>query len=220
MTTANHRHKPHFEGEPGGSVCSGNSTNDVSAFARSLYQKFVDLFFVDLKFVIPWSDAIRVFGKGQYTERAAAVVTHTIVEVIQPEKQLDQKRKVKFKIMSLKVKAGSDYVPELYGLGSEISINGDVYSYGICLLEMMRIKRPTDDMFQKGRNLQNFARMVIPDNVIEIVDQMLLNKNEDEVGATEKNTWQNQNRASKRVFCFSFKDWSGILHGVITRTVE
>lgn len=29
------------------------------------------------------------------------------------EKQLDQKSKVKFKIMSLKVKAGIDYVPEL-----------------------------------------------------------------------------------------------------------
>ncbi|XAR56596.1 hypothetical protein NMG60_11037143 [Bertholletia excelsa] len=30
------------------------------------------------------------------------------------EKQLDQKRKVKFKIMSLKVKEGMDYVPELF----------------------------------------------------------------------------------------------------------
>ncbi|XP_059662590.1 vesicle-associated protein 4-1-like [Cornus florida] len=30
------------------------------------------------------------------------------------EKQLDQKKKVKFKIMSLKVKAGVDYVPELF----------------------------------------------------------------------------------------------------------
>uniref|UniRef100_A0A5B7A9F4 MSP domain-containing protein n=1 Tax=Davidia involucrata TaxID=16924 RepID=A0A5B7A9F4_DAVIN len=30
------------------------------------------------------------------------------------EKQLDQKSKVKFKIMSLKVKAGMDYVPELF----------------------------------------------------------------------------------------------------------
>lgn len=29
------------------------------------------------------------------------------------EKQLDQKSKVKFKIMSLKVKGGMDYVPEL-----------------------------------------------------------------------------------------------------------
>lgn len=32
------------------------------------------------------------------------------------EKQLDQKSKVKFKIMSLKVKAGIDYVPELVSL--------------------------------------------------------------------------------------------------------
>lgn len=32
------------------------------------------------------------------------------------EKQLDQKSKVKFKIMSLKVRGGTDYVPELVKL--------------------------------------------------------------------------------------------------------
>ncbi|CAK9138191.1 unnamed protein product [Ilex paraguariensis] len=37
-----------------------------------------------------------------------------------------------------------------YGLGSEISTNGDVYSYGICLLEMMTGKRPTDQVFHEG----------------------------------------------------------------------
>ena len=71
-----------------------------------------------------------------------------------------------------------------YGLGSEISTKGDVYSYGICLLEMMTGKHPIDDMFQEGLIVHNFARMAIPDNVIEIVDQVLLKNNEEEASAT------------------------------------
>ena len=40
------------------------------------------------------------------------------------EKQLDQKSKVKFKIMSLKVKEGLDYIPELV---SHRALNGVLY---------------------------------------------------------------------------------------------
>ena len=56
-----------------------------------------------------------------------------------------------------------------YGLGSEVSTKGDVYSYGILLLEMITGKRPTDSMFDEGLNLHNYANVAWPNRVLEIV---------------------------------------------------
>ncbi|XP_058210567.1 receptor kinase-like protein Xa21 [Rhododendron vialii] len=66
------------------------------------------------------------------------------------------------------------YAAPEYGLGSEMSTSGDVYSYGILLLEMITRKRPTDKMFEADLNLHNFARIALPQRVMEIVDPMLL----------------------------------------------
>ena len=67
-----------------------------------------------------------------------------------------------------------------YGLGSEVSTKGDVYSYGILLLEMITGKRPTYSVFEGGLNLHNNASMAVPDGVMEVVDPKILN-NVDEV---------------------------------------
>ncbi|KAI8558775.1 hypothetical protein RHMOL_Rhmol04G0123400 [Rhododendron molle] len=61
-----------------------------------------------------------------------------------------------------------------YGLGNEMSTSGDVYSYGIMLLEMITRKRPTDIMFEGDLNLHNFAMNALPQHVMEIVDPVLL----------------------------------------------
>ena len=66
-----------------------------------------------------------------------------------------------------------------YGLGSEMSTKGDVYSYGIILLEMITGKRPTDSMFDGGLNLHNYASMAWPNRVLEITDPKLLNNNDE-----------------------------------------
>ncbi|XP_057980126.1 probable LRR receptor-like serine/threonine-protein kinase At3g47570 [Malania oleifera] len=73
------------------------------------------------------------------------------------------------------------YAAPEYGMGSEASPKGDVYSYGILLLEMITGKRPVDNMFEEGLNIHNFASSALPSWVKEIVDPFLLNGGEAEV---------------------------------------
>ncbi|KAL9419103.1 hypothetical protein AB3S75_036953 [Citrus x aurantiifolia] len=80
---------------------------------------------------------------------------------------------------SIGVKGSIGYIAPEYGLGSEVSTNGDVYSYGILMLELIIKKKPSDIMFEGDMNLHNFARMALPDHVMDIVDSTLLNDVED-----------------------------------------
>ncbi|KAL3526518.1 hypothetical protein ACH5RR_011174 [Cinchona calisaya] len=73
------------------------------------------------------------------------------------------------------------YVAPEYGLGAEVSSNGDIYSYGILLLEMMTGKRPTDSLFTEGLDLHRFVEMAVPDSVMDIVDPMILVHKEDPI---------------------------------------
>lgn len=57
-----------------------------------------------------------------------------------------------------------------YGIGSMASTKGDVYSFGIFLLEMLTGKKPTSTMFHGGINLHNFAWMALSGSVMDIID--------------------------------------------------
>ncbi|XP_058089318.1 putative receptor-like protein kinase At3g47110 [Magnolia sinica] len=72
------------------------------------------------------------------------------------------------------IRGSVGYIPPEYGMGGKASTNGDVYSYGILLLEMFTGKIPTDDMFKDGLSLHQFVKMALPDQVMEIVDPRLL----------------------------------------------
>ncbi|XP_026423262.1 probable LRR receptor-like serine/threonine-protein kinase At3g47570 [Papaver somniferum] len=75
---------------------------------------------------------------------------------------------------SIAIKGSIGYVSPEYGMGGEVSTQGDVYSYGILLLEMLTGKRPTNDMFKDGLNIHSFCKMhVLPENVVEIIDSRL-----------------------------------------------
>ena len=83
-----------------------------------------------------------------------------------------------------------------------MSILGDVYSYGILLLEMFTGKRPTDDMFKDGLNLHDFVKTALPDQVIDILDPNLLWEREDEMTRMNDSHNQNQIKSPKIQECF------------------
>ncbi|PKI39572.1 hypothetical protein CRG98_040042 [Punica granatum] len=62
------------------------------------------------------------------------------------------------------------YVAPEYGMGSEVSTLGDVYSYGILLLELFTGKRPTDKLFNEGLNNRNFTERALSGQLEEIID--------------------------------------------------
>ncbi|MBA0577655.1 hypothetical protein Golob_023936 [Gossypium lobatum] len=66
------------------------------------------------------------------------------------------------------------YAPPEYGMGSDLSTKGDVYSYGILLLEMFTGKRPTDERFKEGLSLHKHVKAALPNRVIDIIDPILL----------------------------------------------
>ncbi|GLJ17566.1 hypothetical protein SUGI_0305510, partial [Cryptomeria japonica] len=77
-------------------------------------------------------------------------------------------------ITTFALRGSIGYIAPEYGLGGSVSIKGDVYSYGILILEMVTRKRPNDDMFVGDLNLQKWVRSAFPNRVAEIVDSRLL----------------------------------------------
>lgn len=58
-------------------------------------------------------------------------------------------------------------------MGSDVSREGDAYSFGILLLEMFTSASPTSDMFRDNLNLHNFVAEALPDRVLEITDPIV-----------------------------------------------
>ncbi|XP_024626769.1 probable LRR receptor-like serine/threonine-protein kinase At3g47570 [Medicago truncatula] len=78
-------------------------------------------------------------------------------------------------ITSSTIKGTIGYVPPgRYGTGVPVSPQGDIYSFGILLLEMLTGKRPADNMFCENLSLHKFCKMKIPEGILEIVDSRLL----------------------------------------------
>ncbi|XP_027122714.1 uncharacterized protein [Coffea arabica] len=78
------------------------------------------------------------------------------------------------------------YIAPEYGLGASASTKGDVYSFGVMVLEMVTRKRPTDDMFVGGLSLHRYVKRYYHREVEKIVDSSLIRAVKDETPEVKK----------------------------------
>ncbi|KAJ3687099.1 hypothetical protein LUZ61_016263 [Rhynchospora tenuis] len=76
------------------------------------------------------------------------------------------------------IKGSIGYIPPEYGMGGQASVQGDVYSYGILLLEMFTGVCPTDERCTDGSSLHTQVMMSFPDQVMGIIDPRMVSLNE------------------------------------------
>ncbi|KAL4387602.1 hypothetical protein GQ457_09G000250 [Hibiscus cannabinus] len=81
------------------------------------------------------------------------------------------------------------YIAPEYGFGSNTSIRGDVYSFGVVVLEMVTRKRPTDDMFVGGLNLQKWVKNHYHGRLEKVVDSCLIRASRDQ-SAEVRRMWE------------------------------
>ncbi|XP_058222984.1 probable LRR receptor-like serine/threonine-protein kinase At3g47570 [Rhododendron vialii] len=85
------------------------------------------------------------------------------------------------------------YVAPEYGLGEEISTRGDMYSYGVLLLEMFIGKWPTDCMFTKTLSHSSYTKIFLPDKVLETIDPWIILEEERHPSRTRQTITPNTN---------------------------
>ncbi|KAJ1276727.1 hypothetical protein BS78_05G236700 [Paspalum vaginatum] len=78
----------------------------------------------------------------------------------------------------LVIKGTIGYVAPEYGSGSEVSTDGDIYSYGVLLLEMLTGRRPTESFTNNVTNLVNYSKLAYPNNLLGILDAGAINGRE------------------------------------------
>ncbi|XP_047326206.1 putative leucine-rich repeat receptor-like serine/threonine-protein kinase At2g24130 [Impatiens glandulifera] len=65
------------------------------------------------------------------------------------------------------------YIAPEYGLGRKASIQGDVYSFGILILEIITGKRPTDVLFHEGLTMHDWVKGHYPHKLEPLVEEAL-----------------------------------------------
>ncbi|KAF3609206.1 hypothetical protein DY000_02049889 [Brassica cretica] len=88
--------------------------------------------------------------------------------------QLDQESLFN-QLSSAGVRGTIGYAAPEYGMGGQPSIYGDVYSFGVLLLEMFIEKRPTNDLFGGNVTLNSYIKLALPKRVLDIADNSILN---------------------------------------------
>ncbi|KAJ6824759.1 pentatricopeptide repeat-containing protein, chloroplastic [Iris pallida] len=75
---------------------------------------------------------------------------------------------------SFRIKGTIGYIAPEYGMTNKVSTHGDVYSYGILLMELFTGKRPTDGAFKEGITLRTFVKDGFSKGDMNTMDECLL----------------------------------------------
>eukprot|EP01018_Ginkgo_biloba_P012586 Gb_34148 [translate_table: standard] len=78
--------------------------------------------------------------------------------------------------MTSTLRGSIGYIAPEYGLGGRMSTKGDVYSYGVLLLEMITQKRPTDEMFAGGLTLAGWVLEAFPCRLEQVIEPALFDQ--------------------------------------------
>ncbi|KAL2513427.1 putative LRR receptor-like serine/threonine-protein kinase [Abeliophyllum distichum] len=79
------------------------------------------------------------------------------------------------------------YMAPEYGIEGIVSTSGDVYSYGVMLLEMYTRKKPTDEMFGEETSLKIWVSHSLDENrITEVVYTNLLGREDENFSAKEQ----------------------------------
>ncbi|PIN20541.1 Serine/threonine protein kinase [Handroanthus impetiginosus] len=68
------------------------------------------------------------------------------------------------------------YIAPEYGSEGTVSTSGDVYSYGIMLMEVLTRRRPTDELFSDSLSLRQWVKAGYPNSLMEVVDANLFHE--------------------------------------------
>ncbi|KAF7842259.1 receptor kinase-like protein Xa21 [Senna tora] len=68
------------------------------------------------------------------------------------------------------------YMAPEYGLKGVVSMKGDVYNYGVMLMEVFIKKKPTNDMFVEGLSLKDWVSKSTPHSIVNVLDTNLLQR--------------------------------------------
>ncbi|XP_044509087.1 probable LRR receptor-like serine/threonine-protein kinase At3g47570 [Mangifera indica] len=78
------------------------------------------------------------------------------------------------------------YMAPEYGREGKVSRQGDVYSYGVMLMETFTKKKPTNEMFTEEMSLRRWVSESLCSTVMQVVDTDLLRRDDEHFSSKEE----------------------------------